>query len=536
MNGLCRPTITEPLYVGGRAVLVDGHLAEAYVEIYRYDVHGNLDPNNPIGDRDAPSDRNFSVPVAVLNPGDRIFAKQKHDSLESTDVPFNQATEVQAYQGLTDLRVRPIYECARVVEVRNITHGAFVELFQQEVGAEDDWARVARGYFGGAGVDFSLRTPAEIGLEFKAHQSFPDEWSDSNIVPVERYTGGRLGRPTILGRSVEPEQVFLPECATSFEVALRQEEPAGGTVHVYPAGSDVDHSIATEIADWPVTNMHPEEVLQAGWELVAVHELCGRADRSSESYPATVISLEEYFDRFPPVILRSRVPGEGHIVEAPGAHESTIRIYLNGELAGTGTSFGRTRLQLDNIIDEIAEVVQVSMSFMCDGEERTGWGEELPVDELPWSEPFDENEINELLEAHNEWRQRYANKGVEPLTWSGWLADYAQWWANILAATGTFDHSYGPYGENIHEGPRTNAGDVLGGWCEQEEEVYLNYEPPEPAIDNTNFRDFGHFTQVVWSGTKKLGGGRASSARGREFWVCSYYPAGNVTGSWPYET
>jgi uncharacterized protein YkwD len=194
-------------------------------------------------------------------------------------------------------------------------------------------------------------------------------------------------------------------------------------------------------------------------------------------------------------------------------------------------------LQLDNVIDEIAEVVQVTMSFVCDGEEVTCEGEELPVDELAWSEPFDEAEIEKLLEAHNEWRDIYAGRGVERLTWSGWLADYAQWWANILAATGTWRHSNGPYGENNHEqtGARANAEDVLRGWCQQEEQAYLNYQPPEPRIDDTNYRIFGHFTQVVWSGTEKLGGGRAANHDGtREVWVCSYYPPGNMSGERPY--
>lgn len=35
----------------------------------------------------------------------------------------------------------------------------------------------------------------------------------------------------------------------------------------------------------------------------------------------------------------------------------------------------------------------------------------------------------------------------------------------------------------------------------------------------------GHFTQVVWKATKRLGCGQAG-----KFVVCNYYPAGNVQG------
>ena len=40
----------------------------------------------------------------------------------------------------------------------------------------------------------------------------------------------------------------------------------------------------------------------------------------------------------------------------------------------------------------------------------------------------------------------------------------------------------------------------------------------------------GHFTQVVWKGSKEVGIGKAFGNDGRVFVVANYYPAGNILG------
>jgi hypothetical protein len=41
----------------------------------------------------------------------------------------------------------------------------------------------------------------------------------------------------------------------------------------------------------------------------------------------------------------------------------------------------------------------------------------------------------------------------------------------------------------------------------------------------------GHFTQMVWKGSRELGVGRAVSDNGRRTYVvCNYFPAGNLVG------
>jgi pathogenesis-related protein 1 len=55
-----------------------------------------------------------------------------------------------------------------------------------------------------------------------------------------------------------------------------------------------------------------------------------------------------------------------------------------------------------------------------------------------------------LLNAHNDWRQRYS---VPSLVWDDTVAGVAQDWANQMAASGNFSHRpNNQYGENIWSG------------------------------------------------------------------------------------
>lgn len=44
----------------------------------------------------------------------------------------------------------------------------------------------------------------------------------------------------------------------------------------------------------------------------------------------------------------------------------------------------------------------------------------------------------------------------------------------------------------------------------------------------------GEFTQMVWSGTEKMGCGMASCGEKGTVWVCHFFPAGNVVGEAPF--
>lgn len=43
----------------------------------------------------------------------------------------------------------------------------------------------------------------------------------------------------------------------------------------------------------------------------------------------------------------------------------------------------------------------------------------------------------------------------------------------------------------------------------------------------------GHFTQLVWVGSREMGVAKAQSPSGAQYVVARYYPAGNVLGSFP---
>ena len=51
-----------------------------------------------------------------------------------------------------------------------------------------------------------------------------------------------------------------------------------------------------------------------------------------------------------------------------------------------------------------------------------------------------------------------------------------------------------------------------------------------PAVSRTdNWEDVGHYTQIVWPTTTRVGCAIASTAR-TDYLVCRYSPAGNIDG------
>jgi uncharacterized protein YkwD len=137
-------------------------------------------------------------------------------------------------------------------------------------------------------------------------------------------------------------------------------------------------------------------------------------------------------------------------------------------------------------------------------------------------------EMEEMLNAHNQWRQRY---GVPPLKWSSKLAEFAQEWADELAERG-FELQHRPshqrpYGENL--AASTGRGliptQVVDMWGKE----VKDYD----YATNTCRRVCGHYTQVVWRNTTEVGCGVVRIGH-EEVWVCNYNPPGNYIGQKPY--
>lgn len=135
--------------------------------------------------------------------------------------------------------------------------------------------------------------------------------------------------------------------------------------------------------------------------------------------------------------------------------------------------------------------------------------------------------IRELLKSHNDVR---AHRQIPPLQWSPRLADAAQAWAERLSAMGALQHDRSRrVGQNLfvsyNEAKRPSF--VVGKWAEESK-----------YYDERRFRCAagevcGHFTQIIWRGTKQVGCGVADGKNG-EFWVCFYSPPGNFIGYKPY--
>lgn len=124
----------------------------------------------------------------------------------------------------------------------------------------------------------------------------------------------------------------------------------------------------------------------------------------------------------------------------------------------------------------------------------------------------------EILEAHNRHRAAHC---APPLAWSADIAAVADAWAKKLAANGCkLEHSSGDLGENL-------AGGTTGA-IGASRSVELWYGERSKYAGGFSMQS-GHFSQLVWKGSERLGCGTASCG-GKEVWVCNYDPPGNVEG------
>ena len=148
-----------------------------------------------------------------------------------------------------------------------------------------------------------------------------------------------------------------------------------------------------------------------------------------------------------------------------------------------------------------------------------------------------------IIAAHNRLR---AEVGVtKKLSYSKALAANAQAWANNLKRTNACQmrHSEpdGKYGENLFWG---SAVDWTDGRKEQQkvsskrvvEEWGSEKADYDYAANQCKFGKMcGHYTQIVWRNTTKVGCGVAVCDDTLEqVWVCRYQPAGNWVGKRPY--
>ncbi len=125
--------------------------------------------------------------------------------------------------------------------------------------------------------------------------------------------------------------------------------------------------------------------------------------------------------------------------------------------------------------------------------------------------------------AHNAYRAQHC---AGPLAWSHEVAKFAQQWAEKLRAGGcNLQHSQGRYGENLAggSGGMLDAASSTKMWFDE----ISKYDFGSGGFS----METGHFTQVVWKGTTKIGCAKASCGE-TDVFVCNYDPPGNVEGGY----
>jgi len=148
--------------------------------------------------------------------------------------------------------------------------------------------------------------------------------------------------------------------------------------------------------------------------------------------------------------------------------------------------------------------------------------------------------LSGITAAHNTIRKHL---GLAPLVWSDTLAEYACNWAVQLAENNSchLRHSRTRlYGENLYQASavqwsngkrevqKINAQHVVQRW--QREEQDYDHKTKKCRTGAL----CGHYTQIIWKNTKKLGCGMAICADKGQVWVCSYAPPGNFIGEPAY--
>ncbi|KAF5100235.1 hypothetical protein D0Z00_001337 [Geotrichum galactomycetum] len=142
--------------------------------------------------------------------------------------------------------------------------------------------------------------------------------------------------------------------------------------------------------------------------------------------------------------------------------------------------------------------------------------EEDSVASVSTSSSSDNDFASSCTNLHNSLRAKHS---AGALTWNSTLSDYALEY--LSKQNCVFEHSGGPYGENIAMGFE-NPTLAIQAWYDEEKDY--DYSAGQFSMIT------GHFTQVVWKETTQLGCNKVDCGNSGSFFACEYYPSGNVIG------
>jgi hypothetical protein len=137
-----------------------------------------------------------------------------------------------------------------------------------------------------------------------------------------------------------------------------------------------------------------------------------------------------------------------------------------------------------------------------------------------------------MVVEHNAIRTK---AGAPPVRWDSALAQQAMVVAQRNLAYDQLRHSEPVerpgQGENLASvsGGHVGAKTLLALWVDEKRQYAGG------AIDCANeesFSAYGHYTQMIWRSTSRIGCAMASNDRGQVL-ACRYWPAGNICGHTP---